>query len=328
MALTFRTLLNRLAEMEGKSFDVYTSDQLKVRVAHLNAALRWAWKTDQPKFAFPFTVTSATVTVTSGKIDPDDLGEGTWGSFFTADPRPAGATACQVNVQVADDGVYPIDATTTVFAFYRFATPQGTYAEGGEYATPSNIPAQVLDMVAVKALSTLFVSMQQWDAVNALKASYEDPKEQKEALMAALLNSGMSWQRNGVAMSLASTPGVVPGSVAAAPTWRYATGGSVPSAGFFTADNDEPNTLTQINIDADPKGQTAANNGFVPVFLGSVGQRLVVIGITNQVSIFKVTAATDQTDYVTLDLELVATTSNTLSGDFQITLWPASSLDP
>jgi hypothetical protein len=206
MALTFRNLLDRLAEMEGTAFASWSEAQKAVRVAHVNAALRWAWKTDDPLFAFPWSVTSnASVTVTSGAIPASSLGDGTWCSWWESDPRAAGATRAPVEAVVSQSGVHPTKTLSTVFAFYRTAAPAGTYAAAGTYATPSNIPDALLDMVSLKALYLLYVGMQDWEAVNALKASYGDPGRAREDLVCALRTSGLVWDGYALALLPAAT---------------------------------------------------------------------------------------------------------------------------
>lgn len=202
---TFRDFLNRLAEMEGRQFSGWSEDEKAVRVSHLNAALRWAWRTEDPLFAFPFTVdSSASVAVTAGLIAPTLLGDGSWCSLWEADPRPAGAVLRPVTAHVSHDGVHPTKALSTVFAFYRNAAPQGTYAAAGDYATPSGIPAELLDMVTLRALYAQFTSVQDWNAVNGLAKSYGDPGRQRDAMVEALRNSGLVWDGAALALTTAS----------------------------------------------------------------------------------------------------------------------------
>lgn len=188
--------MNRLAEMESTSFANWTEAKKAVRVAQLNAAIDWAWRSDVPGVAFPFTVTSGTVAVTSGKIALSLLGEGTGCSLWDADPRPAGNTAVKVDAVVSYDGVYPVTEETSVFAFYRSAAPQGTYAEGGTYATPSTIPDLLKEMVPLQALLQMHAGLEKWDSVKGMKGLYGEPMKMKESLTMGLLNSGMPWQEH------------------------------------------------------------------------------------------------------------------------------------
>lgn len=204
MALTFRDLLDRLCQMEGVAFTSLTEEKKMLRVSMLNEALRWAWKSDYPLIPLPFTVNAATVAVTNGLIAPSLLGDGTWCALFDVDPRPAGSKAVPVDAIVSHEGVHPVEVYTSVYAFYRIAAPQVTYAEGGEYGTPDDIPDALADIVPLRALSTLFVSMSRWDAVNALRGTYGEPGKQKEALTAALIQSGMVWKGKGLALTPAA----------------------------------------------------------------------------------------------------------------------------
>lgn len=200
--MTFADILDRLCEMEGSDFDNMSEAQKKLRVGHVNAALRWAWRTDDPLFAFPFTVTTATVNVTAGLVALASLGEGTWCSLWTADPRPASSssTARPVQARVSQTGAHPLTEETSVFAFYRSAVPQGTYAPAGAYATPASLSENLLEIVALKALHALFVSLKQWEALAGLRASYDDPRTMKDSLAAALQNSGLVWQQHALAL--------------------------------------------------------------------------------------------------------------------------------
>lgn len=198
---TFRDFLNRLAEMEGRQFSGWSEDEKMVRVSHVNAALRWAWRTEDPLFAFPFTVDSGTVAVTSGLIAPTLLGDGSWCSLWEADPRPAGTALQPVAAHVSHEGVHPVKSLSSVFAFYRAAVPQGTYVAAGEYATPTGIPAELLDMVTLRALYAHFTSAQDWGAVNALAKSYGDPGRDRGYLTEALRNTGLVWEGNALALT-------------------------------------------------------------------------------------------------------------------------------
>jgi hypothetical protein len=202
MALTGKNLLDRLAEMEGTAFASWSEAQIAIRVAHTNGALRWAWKDDDPLFAYPFSVASGTVAVTSGAIAANLLGEGTWCSLFSADPRPANAEYRKIYATVSQSGVHPVTSETSVYAFYRAAVPQLTYAAASTYATPNDIPSILLDIVALRALSGLYVGMQQWDALRALKSVYGEPQDARDSLKNSLLNTAaLPWAQHGLAIA-------------------------------------------------------------------------------------------------------------------------------
>lgn len=203
MALTARNLLDRLAQMEGTDFTLWTEAKIAQRVAMINSALRWAWKTEQPKFAWPFTVSSGTVTVTDGLIDPTDLGDGSWCSLWSADPRSSSAynVARPIEARVSEDGVHPNEDIGSVFAFYRNAVPQLTYVNGDSYANPSNIPDALGDIVPLRALSSLLVALKQWESVNALKATYGEPNDERDTLRSGISNSSLAWGTHALVLS-------------------------------------------------------------------------------------------------------------------------------
>ncbi len=175
--LTFRNLLDRAAKREGRTFADLEESQKAVRVDCLNEAIDWSWISDEDSsFMYPCTVGAGTVTVTDGLINSDDLGGGTCAAFFSSDPSLAGAHACPVKVRVTHEGVRPVDSRSTVYAYYRNAAPQGTYAEDSDYATPANI----------KALYNLGIALQDWNLVNSLKVSDGDPDRQRSALLMGL----------------------------------------------------------------------------------------------------------------------------------------------
>jgi hypothetical protein len=153
MALTALQLLTDCAVNQGKTWDAtiaggtsHLNEEQKFHlVTQVNAALRWWWKEHMRNFAWPETVSVDTsVDVTSGAITLSDLGEGSWAALFDADPRPDGNTARAIPFTRSGDKIHPRSSSgtglATVFAFYRAACPQITYASGGTYASPSNIP--------------------------------------------------------------------------------------------------------------------------------------------------------------------------------------------
>ncbi len=203
---TYRDFLNRLAEMEGTVFSEWSEAMKRVRVGHMNSALRWGCHAKDPQFMLPCMVNSATVTVTNGLIAAADVGNRCC-SLWESDPRPAGATRRAVSAYVSQQGVHPERSYSSVFAFYEIATPQGTYEADSEYALPSGIPDELLDMVALKALYLLNVGVQQWDAVNALQKSYGDPEKERDALVIGLRSSGLIWDGNTIALTQAAGAG-------------------------------------------------------------------------------------------------------------------------
>lgn len=181
MALTALQLLTEIAANEAKTWDATiaggTSDvpsesERFQMVTHANKALRWWWKEHFRSFAWPETVSVTTsVTVTSGAVTLSDLGEGSWASLWDGDPRPQGHTSKPLGFTRSGDKIHPHSDTgtapSTVFAFFRFACPQITYAAASSYATPSNIPNVCLEPVSLYANGLRLRSQGQFETGNA-----------------------------------------------------------------------------------------------------------------------------------------------------------------
>ncbi len=198
--ITFADLMNQYAVASGfnPSSAAGTSDWDELKkysaVQILNAAIRWVWKERFPRFAFPETVSSATVTVTSGLIAAADLGEFSGCSIWTADPRPVGSTGVPVtDVNVSAAGVYPQIQLGDLFAFYRSTCPQGTWVASDSYATPANIPAALREPIMLKAASMRHESEGNWQAMGMRRADAED---WMDARRVAVVNSGLVWNTN------------------------------------------------------------------------------------------------------------------------------------
>lgn len=206
MALTALQVLTEAAAAEAKTWDATIADNdddasdLSERekfqlVTKVNEALEWWWKRQFPKFAWPETVDSdSSVSVTSGLISLSDLGEGSGCALFTSDPRPATSTAQPLQFVISEDGVHPLcTELTTVFAFYRTACPQITYAAASLYATPANIPNVCLRPVVLYANGRRLRSQGQFREGDSQIAAAIDLIDQRRV---GLANSGLVWQRN------------------------------------------------------------------------------------------------------------------------------------
>lgn len=168
--------------------------RVKALVAHLNGALRRAWFTESPRSMYPFTVGSGTVTVTDGLIAANLLGAGTCYALFSEDPRTVNSCARVIDSWSDHEGVHlKNESLGSVYAFYRNAVPVITYEVGGAYTSPNDIPEVLQDIVPMDAVAAMYVGMQAWDALNALKAVYGQPAEERAKLGAALLKSRMPW---------------------------------------------------------------------------------------------------------------------------------------
>lgn len=162
--VTFREILNELAQREGLNFNpsvatATLTDETRIAnaVMRVNSALRWIWICDDALFAWPATIsTASSVTITSGVITWAAVSNSNWVSFWESDPRINASTGVTVNpIPVMWDGtqfkIQSSTASTPCFAFYRAACPQGTYVagaatDGTKYATPT-VPEQFLDPV-------------------------------------------------------------------------------------------------------------------------------------------------------------------------------------
>lgn len=176
MALTALQLLTECAAAEGKTWDAtiaggtshFNEEQKYHLVTKANEALRWWWKEFMRNWAWPETVTLGTaVAVTSGAISLSDLGEGSLAALFDSDPRPDGNTARAIPFERGHEKIHPrfCGATpATVYAYYRTACPQITYASGGSYATPSNIPNVCLRPVVLYTYGMRLDAAGQFDA--------------------------------------------------------------------------------------------------------------------------------------------------------------------
>lgn len=210
MSLTALQLLTEIAAAEAKTWDatiassepVITparSDLAEPEKFHVvtkaTEALLWWWKEHQSNWAWPETVDSnATVAVTDGLIALSDLGDGSGCSLWTADPRPWGNSAQPLECSLSEDGVHPETTLTSVFAFYRTTCPEITYAAGGLYATPANIPKVCLRPVVRYANGWRLRSQGQFKEGNAqIDAAIERFEERR----VRLTNLGAPvWKRN------------------------------------------------------------------------------------------------------------------------------------
>lgn len=209
MGLTPRDFLNNLAGMEGTAFTSWSEAQKSQRVVKLNEAFRWVCRTAYPRFAFPFNVGAGTVVPVDGLISPSSLGDGSWCSLWEADPRPLEPCArVAVDAFVSQEGVHVVGSYTSVFAFFREAVPSIAYADGGDYATPTTLPPELLDVVTLRALGMHLVSTKQWESLAELRKSYDDPKLMLERMVIALNISGVIWQEH--CLSLTSAAVVAP----------------------------------------------------------------------------------------------------------------------
>jgi len=143
--MTPADLIQEYIDRRGQSWTVGTIPRKDV--SQLNTAIRWACKDHDPSFPLPETLDTATVTPVDGKIAAADLGDASFASVWSEDPRPVSATVEPYQVIPDIDGGAQLicelaSDATTVFVFFRKTIPQITYENGGEYTEPE-LPDQL-----------------------------------------------------------------------------------------------------------------------------------------------------------------------------------------
>lgn len=115
---------NRVDATTG-AHDFSTGDLVTLGIV-LSDAMEDAWNRPRGKnWVWPFLVSSATLTVTSGVIALADISYGPWFSLWSADPRPQSSTAYRVPVRLHDSsGIYPADSLASVFGLYMPRAPE------------------------------------------------------------------------------------------------------------------------------------------------------------------------------------------------------------
>ena len=212
MSLTATVVLQRLADFIDMEWDVAgaatgtaTEERRKRRlITCLNSAIEWAAKGSDPSFAWPWQVSSGTVTVTNDKIAAADLGEGSWCSLWTADPRAIGNRAYPLNCMPDTDGGARLTleglptgvSPASVFAFYRTTTPQITYAVGTAYPTPT-LPDRLIQPILLYAIGLTMAGLVKNDEQNNYAAQ---ALAWVESAKNALFDGNLIWIKNGTAL--------------------------------------------------------------------------------------------------------------------------------
>jgi hypothetical protein len=162
----------------------------------LNPSMRWFWLEHDFRWMWPETVlVDEAVPVVDGVIDPDDLvdsGTPTACSLWSSDPRVENSTACKVYAVVDADGVHLTSHPnlTTVFAFYRKAVPQATWAAASLYATPV-YPAVFREAVVARAHSKRLRAKGEHDEANVRRDEARDWLERRR--MGLTISGSLPW---------------------------------------------------------------------------------------------------------------------------------------
>lgn len=97
----------------------------------LTDAIRSVWLPDKenPNIPWPDTVSSGSLTPSTGVISNAQIGMGDWARFWSANPGPYNnpQTAYPISYRQGPGEFYPQTALSTVFAFWRPLRPQFTY---------------------------------------------------------------------------------------------------------------------------------------------------------------------------------------------------------
>jgi hypothetical protein len=177
-------------------------------VTLLNEALEWCWRPENPRMAWPDSISTGTVTVTAGVISWASLGAGDWFNLWTENPRPEDGSPNRARAVQAlwdKDGVYPRgleNGATSVFAFFRTAIPVATYVaspgEGSSYATPT-VPARLARMIVQYANAQRLLNGDQLE--RGYKAEREAFKLYEDELSTLLdTDIKMPWMTNAMAI--------------------------------------------------------------------------------------------------------------------------------
>jgi len=173
--MTAAELLQELVDFQGFPWIVSdgvpgtdAAEELRRRktINALNTAIRYVWKEHDTDFAWPWTLDTVTVTPVAGKIAAGDLGEATFCSVWSEDPRPDSSNARPYQaVPDIDGGALVVDSNAipaSLFVYFRIATPQLTFVSDGTYATPT-IPDQLRHPILMYAVGVAMQSAAQND---------------------------------------------------------------------------------------------------------------------------------------------------------------------
>jgi hypothetical protein len=128
---THKDILNAVALAAGVTYDTMLASDAERWTSFANTAMDWIWRPPNRLFAWKWSVTTDTITITDGKFDLSEIDYSDWWSLWSEDPRPFlqnGSSwpswdAYRIHAVDDGDGVWPQTTQATVFAFYRIARP-------------------------------------------------------------------------------------------------------------------------------------------------------------------------------------------------------------
>lgn len=153
---SFKELLWALAYAEGRNPDP-SAGELDINenwtgqtIAHLSRAIDDFWRPSKPDIAWPSTVSSKSVTPTSGTFQRSSIAESDWFSVWSEDPRPLFATSdfySHLRLRAVEDvsGIVVGGGPSTVFVFYRLPAPEFTQTAVNTGTTYNTVGTLVYD---------------------------------------------------------------------------------------------------------------------------------------------------------------------------------------
>lgn len=131
---THKDTLNSVALSAGVTYATMLPADKERWSEYANTAMDWVWRPPNRLFAWKWSVTTKTITITDGKFALSEIDYSDWWNLWSEDPRPYVQTggswpsfdAYRVRAVDDGDGVWPQTTQATVFAFYRIARPRFT----------------------------------------------------------------------------------------------------------------------------------------------------------------------------------------------------------
>lgn len=133
--VTFKSILTSMAFQMGlNGYSSLQSNDLSRLANFATRVMDMIWRCPNRLFAFDFSVTSDTITITDGKFALSEIDYSDWWSLWTQDPRPYQSSSAtwpnlwpwRVRGLADNDGIWPQTNQSTVFVFWRTAAPRFT----------------------------------------------------------------------------------------------------------------------------------------------------------------------------------------------------------